>query len=158
MVTKNVVKTLTNEEVNEIKEAFALFDKDQSGNIDVLELKDAMKALGIYMNKEQSKVLMEKADKDGSGTIEIGEFMALMAEKINQRNPKEEVLKAFRMYDDDDGGTIDFVNLRKVATELAFENITDEDCIKMIKIADRSGNNEVDIEDFMEIMHKGGLF
>jgi Ca2+-binding EF-hand superfamily protein len=36
------------------------------------------------------------------------------------------------MYDDDDGGTIDFVNLRKVATELAYENITDEDCIKMI--------------------------
>lgn len=29
---------------------------------------------------------MEKADKDGSGTIEINEFLALMAEKINQRN------------------------------------------------------------------------
>jgi Ca2+-binding EF-hand superfamily protein len=40
------------EEVSEIKEAFSLFDKDQSGNIDVVELKDAMKALGIYMNKE----------------------------------------------------------------------------------------------------------
>jgi Ca2+-binding EF-hand superfamily protein len=75
------------EEVSEIKEAFSLFDKDQSGNIDVVELKDAMKALGIYMNKEQSRTLMEKADKDGSGTIEINEFLALMAEKINQRNP-----------------------------------------------------------------------
>ena len=32
--------------------------------------------------------MMEKADKDGSGTIEIGEFMSLMAEKINSRNPK----------------------------------------------------------------------
>lgn len=62
------------------------------------------------------------------------------------------------MYDDDDGGTIDFVNLRKVATELAYENITDEDCIKMIRIADRKGTGEVDIEDFMEVMRKGGLF
>ena len=129
---ENKQKPLTMEEVSEIKEAFALFDKDKSGNIDVIELKDAMKALGIYMNKEQSKTLMEKADKDGSGTIEINEFLALMAEKINQRDPKQEVYKAFRMYDDDDGGTIDFVNLRKVATELAYENITDEDCIKMI--------------------------
>jgi len=40
------------EEVSEIKEALSLLDKDQSGNIDVVELKDAMKALGIYMNKE----------------------------------------------------------------------------------------------------------
>lgn len=149
---------MTQEEVAEIKEAFSLFDKDMSGNIDVQELKDAMKALGIYMNKEQSKELMDKADKDGSGTIEIGEFMALMAEKINHRNPREEVYKAFRMYDDDDGGTIDFVNLRKVATELAFENITDEDCIKMIKIADTTGRGEVDINDFMAVMSRGGLF
>lgn len=117
-----------------------------------------MKALGIYMNKDQSKEMMEKADKDGSGSIEMEEFMSLMAEKINTRNPKEEVSKAFRMYDDDDGGTIDFINLRKVASELAFDNITDEDCIKMIKIADRKGLGEVDIDDFMAVMSLGGLF
>jgi Ca2+-binding EF-hand superfamily protein len=40
------------EEVLEIKEAFSLFDKDMSGNIDVLELKDAMKALGVYMSND----------------------------------------------------------------------------------------------------------
>jgi centrin-1 len=124
----------------------------------VLELKDAMKALGVYLSKDSSRSLMEKADKDGSGTIEIDEFLALMAEKINQRNPRDEVFKAFRMYDDDDGGTIDFGNLRKVATELAFENITDEDCIKMINIADSKGQGEVDINDFMAVMSRGGLF
>ena len=68
-------KPLTMEEVNEIQEAFSLFDKDMSGTIDVHELKDAMKALGIYMTKESSKTLMDKADKDGSGTIEINEFL-----------------------------------------------------------------------------------
>ena len=124
----------------------------------MLELKDAMKALGVYLSKDSSRSLMEKADKDGSGTIEIDEFLALMAEKINQRNPRDEVFKAFRMYDDDDGGTIDFGNLRKVATELAFENITDEDCIKMINIADSKGQGEVDINDFMAVMSRGGLF
>jgi Ca2+-binding EF-hand superfamily protein len=41
-----------------------------------------MKALGIYADKEGLKKLMEKADKDGSGTIERGEFLCLMAEMI----------------------------------------------------------------------------
>ena len=61
---------------------------------------------------------MEKADKDGSGTIEQPEFLSLMAELIEKRNPKGEVEKAFRMYDDDDGGTIDLTNLRRVVREL----------------------------------------
>ena len=43
-------KYLTKEEVDEIQQAFYLFDKDNSDNIDVGELKDAMKALGIHLD------------------------------------------------------------------------------------------------------------
>jgi hypothetical protein len=98
------VEALSEEEVEEIYSAFSLFDKDGSGTIDSNELKDAMKALGIYVNKDGLKKLMEKADKDGSGTIEKGEFLSLMAEMIQKRNPRAEVMKSFRFYDDDDGG------------------------------------------------------
>jgi len=59
-----------------------LFDRDNSGNIDVNELRDAMKALGIYLKKDEVKTMMARVDKDGSGSIELDEFMALMAEKI----------------------------------------------------------------------------
>jgi len=80
---------------------------------------------------------MEKADKDGSGTIDQPEFVSLMAELIEKRNPKREVEKAFRMYDEDDGGTIDLANLRKVVKELGYEDfVTDMECLSMIKIAD----------------------
>lgn len=80
-------KGLTKEETTEILKVFTLFDKDNSGNIDSNELKDAMRALGIYVNKESLKKLMEKADKDGSGTIECPEFLSLMAELIDKRDP-----------------------------------------------------------------------
>lgn len=113
-------KGLTKEECNEIIKVFTLFDKDGSGNIDSSELKDAMRALGIYVTKESLKKLMEKADKDGSGSIEQPEFLSLMAELIDKRDPKGNVEKAFRMYDDDDGGTIDLTNLRKVVHELGY--------------------------------------
>lgn len=152
-------KGLTKEECNEIIKVFTLFDKDNSGNIDSSELKDAMRALGIYVTKESLKKLMEKADKDGSGSIECPEFLSLMAELIDKRDPKREVEKAFRMYDDDDGGTIDLNNLRKVVHELGYQdNVTDMECLAMIKIADTKNQNSVDLEDFMLVMHKAGLF
>ena len=55
-VIKKVVtmlKKLTEEQKEEIDNAFLLFDKDKSGSIDVIELKDAMKALGIFLKKEE---------------------------------------------------------------------------------------------------------
>jgi Ca2+-binding EF-hand superfamily protein len=69
-VVKRIVKEtvyLTQEQVDEIQEAFKLFDKDDSGFIDTEELKDAMRALGFVYDKKKVKELMEQADKDGSG-------------------------------------------------------------------------------------------
>ena len=51
--TLKKVKMLTEEQKEEIDNAFLLFDKDKSGSIDVNELKDAMKALGIFLKKEE---------------------------------------------------------------------------------------------------------
>ncbi len=119
-----------------------------------------MRALGIFVqSKEEQKKLMERADKDGSGTIELSEFTSLMAELIHKRDSKTEVEKAFRMYDEDDGGTIDLKNLRKVANELGYrDTVTDMECLSMIKVADTKNINAVDLEDFMSVMHKAGLF
>jgi hypothetical protein len=51
--TITMSKKLTEEQKEEIDNAFLLFDKDKSGSIDVNELKDAMKALGIFLKKEE---------------------------------------------------------------------------------------------------------
>ena len=40
-------REITIQEVQEIKMAFDMFDKDQSNNIETEELKDAMRALGV---------------------------------------------------------------------------------------------------------------
>lgn len=145
---------LTPEQVDEINEAFKLFDKDGSGMIDTDELKDAMKALGLAYDKRQVVRLMEQADKDGSGQIDQEEFMSLMARLLHLRNPKEELKKAFKMYDDDDNGTISEENLIKVAQELE-EVVSIEEVRLMLRIGDREnkyGGLEVDFDDFMHIM------
>ena len=53
-ITKKI-KFLTLEQVEEIENAFILFDKDNSGSIDIHELKDALKALGVFLKREEVK-------------------------------------------------------------------------------------------------------
>ena len=50
----------------------------------------------------------------------------MMTHKILNRDPKDEILKAFRLFDDDETGKISFKNLKRVAKELG-ERMTDEE-------------------------------
>jgi len=150
-------KELTEEQKQEIKEAFDLFDTDGSGSIDAKELKVAMRALGFEPKKEEIQKMIQDVDDDGSGTIEFPEFMTMMSQKILNRDPKDEILKAFRLFDDDETGKISFKNLKRVAKELG-ERMTDEELQEMIDEADRDGDGEVNEEEFLRIMKKTNLF
>ena len=180
---------MTEEQKQEIREAFDLFDTDGSGTIDAKELKVAMRALGFEPKKEEIKKMIADIDKDGSGTIDFNEFLEMMTAKMvsispptsasrhyffecacplspfllltgpfqSERDPMEEIIKAFRLFDDDETGKISFRNLKRVAKELG-ENMTDEELHEMIVEADRDGDGEVSEEEFIRIMKKTSLY
>lgn len=148
---------LTEEQRQEIREAFDLFDTDGSGSIDAKELKVAMRALGFEPKKEEVRKMIADIDKNGSGSIDFEEFLSMMSVKMGERDSKEEMIKAFRLFDDDETGRITFKNLKRVAKELG-EDMTDEELQEMIDEADREGTGEVSLDDFMRIMKKTNLF
>ena len=148
---------LTEEQKQEIREAFDLFDTDGSGTIDAKELKVAMRALGFEPKKEEIKKMISDIDKDGSGTIDFSEFLEMMTAKMSEKDSREEILKAFRLFDDDETGKISFRNLKRVAKELG-ENMTDEELQEMIDEADRDGDGEINEDEFLRIMKKTSLY
>ncbi|XP_069602986.1 centrin-2 [Ranitomeya imitator] len=148
---------LSEEQKQEIKEAFDLFDTDSSGTIDVKELKVAMRALGFEPKKEEIKKMTSDIDKEGTGKISFSDFLSAMTQKMAEKDSKEEIMKAFRLFDDDETGKISFKNLKRVAKELG-ENLTDEELQEMIDEADRDGDGEVNEQEFLRIMKKTSLY
>ncbi|KAG2373358.1 hypothetical protein C9374_012224 [Naegleria lovaniensis] len=147
---------LTDEQRQEIKEAFDLFDMDGSGKIDAKELKVAMRALGFEPKKEEIKKMISGID-NGSGKIDFNDFLQLMTAKMSEKDSHAEIMKAFRLFDEDDTGYITFANLKRVAKDLG-ENMTDEELREMIEEADRSNSGQISKEDFLRIMKKTNLF
>ncbi|CAG9859720.1 unnamed protein product [Phyllotreta striolata] len=148
---------LNDEQKNDIKEAFDLFDNEGSGKIDTKDLKVAIRALGFEPKKEEIKKMIADIDKDGTGQISYEDFMQLMSVKMAEKDSKEEIMKAFRLFDDDETGKISFKNLKRVAKELG-ENLTDEELQEMIDEADRDGDGEINQEEFLRVMKKTSLY
>merc|ERR1712023_581532 len=109
---------LTEEQIEEIREAFNLFDADNSGAIDVRELKAVMCALGFEVKKEELKKMISDIDNDGNGSIEFQEFFEMMTGKMGEKDAREDIEKVFKLFDDDNTGKISLRNLRRVAQEL----------------------------------------
>lgn len=148
---------LTKEQKADIKEAFDLFDPDGTGKIATKELKVAFRALGFEPTKEELRKLTADIDPDGLGKLSYEEFLHLMTVKMSEKDSKEDVLRAFRLFDDDDTGKISFQNLKRVAIELG-EDLTDEEIQEMIDEADKDGDGEISQEEFLRIMKKACLY
>ncbi|KFV39517.1 Centrin-1, partial [Gavia stellata] len=148
---------LTEEQKQEIQEAFELFDTDSTRNIDIKELKVAMRTLAVEPKKEEIKKIMSDIDKEGTGKISFNDFLVVMTQKMAEKDSKEEILKAFKLFDDDETGKISFKNLKRVTKELG-ENLTHEELQEMIEEADRYGDGEVNEQEFLWIMKKTSLY
>ncbi|CAI5704136.1 unnamed protein product [Peronospora effusa] len=156
-VQKNKKLTLRDEQKQEIREAFDLFDTNGNGTIDVKELKVAMRALGLDPQKKEIQTLITELQRDGRNTMEFNEFVDLMTPKLREMDSRKEILKAFHLFDDDETGKISFSNLKRVAKELG-ENMTDEELQEMIEEADRDGDGEINEDEFLRIMKKTSLY
>ena len=102
---------------------------------------------------------MKECDRDNTGKISYHDFMEIsecvctcspcsyllpppsVSERVVQRDPHEEMLKAFRLFDDDDTGKITLRNLRRVARELG-ENVSDDELRAMIDEFDTDHDGE----------------
>nr|XP_019567669.1 PREDICTED: calmodulin-like protein 6 isoform X2 [Rhinolophus sinicus] len=62
----------------ELRAAFRVFDKEGKGYIDWDTLKYVLMNAGEPLNEVEAEQMMKEADKDGDGTIDYEEFVAMM--------------------------------------------------------------------------------
>lgn len=76
------------EEIQNLKDIFELFDKDQAGKIETSDLENILTSL--KRDPEEAKQMLDEIDPHHSGQISLTEFITLMAKienKIDAKSP-----------------------------------------------------------------------
>lgn len=116
-----------------------------------------MRALGFDVRKAEVLKLMKEYDRHETGQIEYADFVDIMTQKMADRDPEEEIRKAFALFDDDQTGAISVKNLRRVARELG-ETLSDDELQAMIEEFDKNGDGVIDEAEFMAIMKQTSIY
>jgi calmodulin len=144
------IEGMSNEEMEEYKEAFKLFDKDGNGSISSKELGVAMRSLGQNPTEQELLDMVNEVDIDGSGTIDFPEFCQMM-KRMNKENDSEMIREAFRVFDRDGNGYITADEFRYFMTTMG-EQFSDEEVDEIIAEVDTDKDGQIDYEEFVTMM------
>eukprot|EP01083_Nonionella_stella_P229358 811881_1 len=156
---KAIIDSLTKEDIEKLKEAFALFDKDGSGSIEKEELLDILINLDPRMTREEFEKLVEEYDQDGDGQINWEEFIILMKPAIVDLNfddhdfkmTEDDMKSAFNIADADGSGLIEKEELGALLASLGEAlDMDDLDALFMELDSDKSGG--IDFDEFKKLM------
>uniref|UniRef100_A0A1I8I2M8 Calmodulin n=1 Tax=Macrostomum lignano TaxID=282301 RepID=A0A1I8I2M8_9PLAT len=143
----------------EIRESFALFDKNDDGIISTEEIGEVMRSLGQTPSPSELQEMVRQVDINGNGSIDFEEFVAMMSDRYQLESElvkhERHLRKAFvsinlvfnllalKVFDKDGNGLIDSSELKRVMASLG-EELSDQEIDEMIREADRNGDGFVD--------------
>ena len=138
---------LSEEETEEIREAFSLFGTAGSGTIDPKEPRAAMQSLGFEAKNQAIYQMTGDIGKDNDGSIDFEEFLGMMTAKMSDKDTKEDIQKVSNLTDDDRTGRITLRSLKRAAKELG-ETMSDAKLMEMIERADTDQDGEIPPDEF----------
>jgi len=129
------------EDLKEMKQAFAFYDKDKDGKLQPAEAAVALRAVGMMCTEKEIAAL------HGGSPMDEAKFLKVLSEpkKIHQ----DDVLKAFKIFDKEKGGTCPSHDLKHALITLG-EKLPESEADLFIKLGSQDG--KINYKEFVQTM------
>lgn len=101
--TSSVLTKFTQNQIQEMKEAFTMIDQDRDGLINVNDLKEMYSNLGSVPGDATLEAMVKEAP---GHQLNFTAFLSIFSEKLSGTDTEETLRNAFRMFDADQCGHI----------------------------------------------------
>ena len=142
------------DDLEEMRNAFDLFDVNGNGKVDVKELKATLEQLGYDTKNPAIYQLIAEFDtpeRMKKGGLDFDSFLNVIDTKLGDKDSKDGLKKIYELFSDDGtSGSVTVDSLKKIANELG-ENMSHEELRELIEKASVNGF-ELKFEEFYEVM------
>ena len=151
---------LSSREITKLKGEFLALDENGDGTIQTRELGKVLREVKdkLKMTEKDIQRILYEFDADGSGTIEVNEFLLAMANKkdrdkiIKALTNRSTIRKQFIKYDKDKNGVITRDEFKKCLENTTKTKLTKEQIDRVMKNADKNGDGRIDYDEFIAAM------
>ncbi|KAG9090655.1 calmodulin-like 3, partial [Ceratobasidium sp. 392] len=133
---------LNEEQLEELREAFRIFDKNGDGRITASELGTMLRAMDKRPSDAEVQSMLDKADTNHDGVLDFPEFAALMGARLTISQAEDELRKVFKDFDLDRDGMIERAEMKAVLEKLG-DKLSDEEIQLIIREVDTDGDGKV---------------
>ena len=146
------------EEINEIRKGFEMFDVENKGQIDPFELKETIEDMNLkYKNPfiyELITSLCLRKDIKSKGGLTSDEYISILQEKISDVESKQGIKTIYEVFSDSDN-KVPMPTFYQVAKEVGDEEGGVE--IRNLVELSKTGGKEIDFNEFYYIMKEKNI-
>lgn len=140
-----------NDDLEDFRDAFSLFDKVGDGKVECAEVGNIMRALGLNPTESVVKKIIAEIDSTGERRITLEEFVPLFHDQskkyVSADSNNDAFLEAFRIFDRDSNGSVSVAEIRHLLTSLG-EKMKGEDVDELVAGLE-DDNGTISYEDFV---------
>jgi len=148
-----VVKHLSYESIQDLKNAFFEFDTSNTGYLSLEEVQAALEKAGFNIAGSKVREIIGNVDYKGDGRINYSEFIA--ATLSSKMDLNEQIMwNAFNHFDLDNTGYVTEDNLKSALLKTG-KSLESEQIQEMIKEVDQENNGKVSFDEFKAMLMGG---
>lgn len=121
--SSNIFHMLSKNQLVELREAFNLLDTDADSKLTKTDLASFLGTIGSPFSDAEIEEMIQELDPNPTYIV----LLTLIGERLSEMSSEKELLAAFRVFDDDNDGLIDYTLLMNWMTKNQDNSISRDD-------------------------------